>query len=269
MLICITTDLVRSRGSSDPGTDSGKEYRYMSIVRKIVLVICLIVFVGSAGVLADYFINGIREQNALEGLKDLQTGREDLITDKGTVIGKYADLYLANSDIIGWIKIEDTRVDYPVMQTKDDPEFYLHRGFSKEYTGSGVPFMDAASDIFIPTSNFLIYGHHMKNGTMFADIRACRNEAFFRSHLTGYYTTPQRQYRLEFFAFLVVDASAPIFTVSFEDAAAREALLRYIDETAMYRTELAVTADAHLFSLSTCTYEFDDARAVLVGVVAP
>ena len=66
----------------------------MGTGRKIILVICLIVFVGSAGVLLDYFINGMREQNALEGLKDMQTDREDLVTDKGTVIGKYADLYL-------------------------------------------------------------------------------------------------------------------------------------------------------------------------------
>lgn len=109
----------------------------MSLGRKIVLVICLIVFVGSAGVLIDYFLNGMRERTRSRVSRICRTGREDLVTDKGTVIGKYADLYLTNSDIIGWIKIEDTKVDYPVMQTKDDPEFYLHRGFSKEYTGSG------------------------------------------------------------------------------------------------------------------------------------
>ena len=60
----------------------------MGLGRKIILIICLIVFIGSAGVLADYFINGMKEQNALEDLKDLQTEREDLITDKGTVMGK-------------------------------------------------------------------------------------------------------------------------------------------------------------------------------------
>ena len=79
----------------------------MGLGRKIILIICLIVFIGSAGVLADYFINGMKEQNALEDLKDLQTEREDLITDKGTVMGKYADLYLANGDIIGWVTVED------------------------------------------------------------------------------------------------------------------------------------------------------------------
>ena len=142
----------------------------MGLGRKIILIICLIVFIGSAGVLADYFINGMKEQNALEDLKDLQTEREDLITDKGTVMGKYADLYLANGDIIGWVTVEDTKIDYPVMQTQSDPEYYIRRGFDKESTSSGTPFMDATSDIFVPTSNFLIYGHNMKNGTMFHDL---------------------------------------------------------------------------------------------------
>ena len=84
------------------------------------------------------------------------------------IAGAY--LYLANDDIIGWVTIEDTNIDYPVIQTQDDPEFYLHRGFDKEYAASGVPFMDAVSDIFVPTSNFLIYGHNMKNGTMFHEL---------------------------------------------------------------------------------------------------
>ena len=87
----------------------------MGYGRKIVLVICLIVFVGSAGVLLDYFISSMREQSALEDLSKMKTAREDLKTDKGTVIGKYVDLYLANNDIIGWVTVEDTKIDYPVM----------------------------------------------------------------------------------------------------------------------------------------------------------
>ena len=136
----------------------------MSLGRKIVFVLCLIVFVGSAGMLLNYFLTGMREQSSLEDLAKLKTEREDMKTDKGTVIGKYVDLYEANSDIIGWITVEGTKIDYPVMQTQDDPEFYLRRNFQKEHATAGVPFMDASSDIFVPTSNFLIYGHNMKNG---------------------------------------------------------------------------------------------------------
>ena len=92
----------------------------MSLGRKIIFVICLIVFVGSAGMLLNYFLTGMREQSSLEDLAKLKAERDDLKTDKGTVIGKYVDLYEANSDIIGWIQVEDTKIDYPIMWTPDD-----------------------------------------------------------------------------------------------------------------------------------------------------
>ena len=125
----------------------------MGYGRKIVLVICLIVFVGSAGMLLNYFIDGMKAQSAFDDLSKMKTEREDLKTDKGTVIGKYVDLYLANKDIIGWITVDDTKIDYPVMQTQSNPEYYLHVNFNNEYSDSGTPFMDANSDIFIPTSD--------------------------------------------------------------------------------------------------------------------
>lgn len=259
-----------------------------TVLRICVIVLCAGVFCYSAFQLGKYGLMTLKEKKTEQDLLQYRPSVEEASSSDGDGVQalpdadssagaeekqtepKYAGLVALqqkNSEIIGWISIPDSRVEYPVLQTGDNA-FYLTHNLYRQPLASGSVFMDYRCN-FETDFQTILYGHHMKNGTMFADIRACRNEAFFRSHLTGYYTTPQRQYRLEFFAFLVVDASAPIFTVSFEDAAAREALLRYIDETAMYRTELAVTADAHLFSLSTCTYEFDDARAVLVGVVAP
>ena len=168
----------------------------LGLGRKIILVICMIVFLGSASVLLDYYLNGAREQKALEGLGDMKTAAEDLVTEKGTVVGQYVELYKANSDIIGWVKIDGTKIDYPVMQTQADPEYYLHNSFEKEYAASGTPFMDAASDIFMPTSNFLIYGHHMKNGTMFRDLLNMKARSFMKSirHLSStQYTKVDRE----------------------------------------------------------------------------
>ena len=246
----------------------------MSLGRKIVLVICLIVFVGSAGVLIDYFLNGMREQNALEGLKDLQTGREDLVTDKGTVIGKYADLYLTNSDIIGWIKIEDTKVDYPVMQTKDDPEFYLHRGFSKEYTGSGVPFMDAASDIFIPTSNFLIYGHHMKNGTMFRDIEKYNDYDFYKDHKTFQFDTiykgGQGTYEViaAGYSQIYPKDSTEFKYYQYAGMTSQSDFNEYVKGVkalSEYDTGVVAEYGDQLVTLSTCAYQTEDGRFFVVA----
>ena len=259
-----------------------------AVLRICVMVLCAGVFCYSAFQLGKYGLMTLKEKKTEQELLQYRPSVEEASSsvDDATLALPDADssadaeekqtetkytglaaLQQKNPEIIGWISIPDSRVEYPVLQTEDNA-FYLTHNLYRQPLASGSVFMDYRCK-FETDFQTILYGHHMKNGTMFADIRACRNEAFFRSHLNGYYTTPQQQYRLEFFAFLVVDASAPIFTVSFEDTAAREALLRYIDETAMYRTELAVDAQAHLFSLSTCTYEFDDARAVLVGVVLP
>ena len=246
----------------------------MGLGRKIILVICLIVFLGSAGVLLDYFINGAREQGALEDLKGLQTEREDLVTDKGTIIGKYADLYLANDDIIGWVTIEDTNIDYPVMQTQDDPEFYLHRGFDKEYAASGVAFMDAVSDIFVPTSNFLIYGHNMKNGTMFHDLLEYEDKAFYEQHPTFKFDTiykggqgtyqviaagytqiyPQDSKKFKYYQYAGMTTETEFYEY-----------LRGVREISSYDTGVSAEYGDQLITLSTCAYHVEDGRFIVVA----
>lgn len=246
----------------------------MGLGRKIILVICLIVFLGSAGVLLDYFLNGMKEQNALEDLKNMQTEREDLVTDKGTVIGKYADLYLANNDIIGWITVDGTRIDYPVMQTQNDPEFYLYRGFDKEYAVSGVPFMDAASDIFVPTSNFLIYGHHMKNGTMFHDLLKYEDREFYEEHPTFKFDTiykggqgtyeiiaagytqifPKDSTEFKYYHYAGMTSETEFYEY-----------LKGIREISSYDTGVSAEYGDQLVTLSTCAYHVEDGRFIIVG----
>lgn len=246
----------------------------MGYGRKIVLVICLIVFVGSAGVLLNYFLNGMKAQNALEDLSKLKTEREDLVTDKGTVIGKYVDLYLANKDLIGWVTIEDTNIDYPVMQTKNSPEYYLDRDFNEEYIASGTPFMDADSDIFIPTSNFLIYGHHMKNGTMFNHLLKYDDEAFYKKHKTFKFDTiykggqgtyeviaagysqiyPKSSSKFKYYQYAAMTSESDFYEY-----------VRGVKELSEYDTGVTAEYGDQLVTLSTCAYHVEDGRFFVVG----
>ena len=86
-----------------------------------------------------------------------------------TAFEKYADVYAQNSDLLGWISIPGTRIDYPVMQTKDNPNFYLKHAFDKSYSSYGVPYMQENCDVGI-SDNLVLYGHHMNNGSMFSDL---------------------------------------------------------------------------------------------------
>ena len=246
----------------------------MGLGRKIILIICLIVFIGAAGGLADYFINGMKEQNAFEDLKDLQTEREDLITDKGTVMGKYADLYLANGDIIGWVTVEDTKIDYPVMQTQSDPEYYIRRGFDKESTSSGTPFMDATSDIFVPTSNFLIYGHNMKNGTMFHDLLKYEDKEFFNEHRTFRFDTiykgGQGTYEVLAAGYTEIypEDSNEFKYYQYAGITSRSDFNEYVKgvkSISAYDTGVTAEYGDQLVTLSTCAYHTDDGRFFVVG----
>ena len=239
----------------------------MSLGRKIILVICIIVFVGAAGVLLNYFITGMREQQALEDLEKLKTDREDLKTDKGTVIGKYVDLYLMNGDIIGWLEIEGTKVNYPVMWTPNDPEFYLRRNFNKEHATSGTLFLDAASDIFIPTSNFFIYGHNMKNGTMFGELKNYLDEEFRLAHPVMEFQTADGVEQYTVFAVAAVQKTDAWY--SFIDASGSEDFTEQtaaILQKSLYDTGAAPVFGQQIITLSTCYGSSKDGRLLVIGV---
>lgn len=143
--------------------------------KRIVLIICLIAFVGSGGYLAWQYSKYWVADHDFKKLSEQTKGKTDNdISLKG--------LHKKNPDLIGWIRIKDTRVDYPVMQTKNDSEYYLRRNFEKEYSISGTPFLDANSDVKLPTLNWLIYGHNMKDGSMFEDILEYGNQKFYENH---------------------------------------------------------------------------------------
>lgn len=245
----------------------------MGVLRKIVLVICLIVFVGSAGILGMYLYDSYKAQNELTGLLDM-TG-EDIETEQGTIIGKYASIWRANNDLIGWIKIDGTKVDFPVMQTKENPEFYLRRDFHGEYSTPGVPFMDAESDIFIPTSNFLIYGHNMRNGTMFHDVVKYKDEAFYQKHKTFNFDTIYKGGQGEY-AILAAGYSK-IYHTSDEvfkyyqcaGITTEEEFNAYVEgvkEISEYDTGVTAEFGDQLVTLSTCTNVNENGRFFIVGV---
>ena len=94
-----------------------------------------------------------------------------------TAFEKYADVYAQNSDLVGWITVPGTRIDYPVMQTKDNPNFYLKHAFDKSYSSYGVPYMQENCDVGI-SDNLVLYGHHMNNGSMFSDLCKYESEDF-------------------------------------------------------------------------------------------
>ena len=246
----------------------------MGLVRKIILVVCLIVFVGAAGVLIQYYYNGYKEMNSLKDLKQSEE-LEDLKTDKGIIIGKYVPIWQKNNDLIGWIRIDGTKIDFPVMQTPDDPEYYLRRDFNREHSTGGVPFMDVHSDIFMPTSNFMIYGHNMKNCSMFHDLIKYEDEEFYRDHKTINFDTiykgGQGVYQVVAAGYSqIYDKDSSKFKYyAYAGMTSEREYHEFVDgvkKLSCYDTGVVPEYGSQLITLSTCTNVSDEGRFFVVAV---
>ena len=230
----------------------------MEIIRRIIFIIALLVFIGSAGYLGLHYFEGQQTENAFRQLT--VDGGHDL-----------AALHEQNPDIVGWIKIDDTRVDYPVMWTPDDPEFYLRRNFQKEDSVAGTPFLDAASTM-PGSSNWLIYGHNMKNGTMFHDTLKYEDKAFYDGHKTIHFDTLEGEGLYEIVAVCytqIYEENAQVFKyyqyASIVDEASFDAYVQGVKALSIYDTGVTPVWGDQLITLSTCEYSVEDGRFIIVA----
>lgn len=174
-------------------------------------------------------------------------------------------LFEKNNDCIGWICISDTAVDYPVMHTPQDQEKYLRKNFDCEYSSSGVPFMQGNNTL--ESDNIIIYGHNMKNGTMFSDITKYRNETFCTEHPTIEFETGQGLKLYSVFAVVQIknNDSWYRFTIA-TDEVDYENKVALISEAALYTTESVPQFGQQLLTLSTCYGNSKSDRLIVIAV---
>lgn len=174
------------------------------------------------------------------------------------VLPQYRTLYEQNPDMVGWLRIDGTNIDLPVMQTPGDNEYYLRRGFDRLYAVGGTLFMDESCSIdpADPTANWLIYGHNMTNGTMFGQLTRYRDEAFYAQHPTFTFDTIYESGTWQVVAALDTTLGAdelPYYT--FFDAATKLEWEHRVDailELALYDTGITPEYGQQLLVLSTC-----------------
>lgn len=188
------------------------------------------------------------------------------------ILPEYAALYAQNSDMVGWIRIEDTKINYPVVQSPDSPNFYLDHGFDKEKTDYGCPYVAEICDVSKPSDNLIIYGHHKKNGTMFTALTKFQRKSFWEDHKTFTFDTLYEKQTYEVIAVfktVVYTKSAREFKYyQFADAQTPEQFDTYISkckEKALYDTGVSAEYGDKLITLSTCEYSSKNGRLVLVA----
>lgn len=181
----------------------------------------------------------------------------------------YRELQSRNPDMAGWIRIEGTRIDYPVMQTPDEPDYYLHRDFNKKKSSYGIPYMAEFCRYEEPGTNLLIYGHHMRNGAMFAALDGYTEEAYYREHPFIQFDTVDRAGSYEIAAAVRIDASGEAaiwqdLLFPSEEAVWKRAWEAFRQQS-FYQTGVDLEYGDRLLALVTCEYTLKDGRLMVVA----
>ncbi|MCM1119408.1 MAG: class B sortase [bacterium] len=191
--------------------------------------------------------------------------------EEPAILPQYEALYQANSDLIGWLSIEGMVIDYPVMRSEDD-EFYLHHNFQGEEDKYGCLYVRNRADVDTPGVNFLIYGHNMKDGSMFGDLDLYRKKSFYDEHRIICFDTLYEERRYEIVAvFLsqVYEEQDEVFKYyQFYEAETEEEFLDFYDnikELSLYDTGVTAEYGDTFLTLSTCAYHVPDGRLAVVA----
>lgn len=180
------------------------------------------------------------------------------------------DALLAQSqDVVGWLYCPDTPINYVVAQGSDN-DYYLHRFIDGSYSVSGTLFVDWLCSGSFASRNTIIYGHNMKDGSMLACIHNYNDQAYYDSHPVMYLNTPEQDYKLELFAGYITEATdAASYTIGYVDDQSFLLNISQMQARSDFRSDVTITSADSIVTLSTCTYEYNNARYVLVGKLVP
>ena len=261
------------------------------IVYNICLVVLIMVFLLSAGYLVSYFLQSKKSEDQFEKLEamidqpveeseiayvategDAEPGLEFVSIDGVLVQKQFASIYRENQDFVGWLSIEDTNIDYPVMQTPEDEEYYIHRDFYGKSSSAGTLFIDAASNVGKPSDNLLIYGHNMKSGTMFHDLLKYEKEDFYKNHKYIQFDTIYGNATYEVIAAfrtkILPEGENGFQYYTFFDAANEAEFREYVSgckALTPYTIQTSAQPGDSLITLSTCAYHTENGRFAIVA----
>ena len=272
------------------------------------LILFIGVFVVSAWYLADYFLHSKQQADQFDDLAALveaarptrpavsvlpgmdptapsapaegeQTPGETFVpmeeqVNEDGILLEYAGLYEMNPDVAGWLSIEGTRINYPVMHTPGRTDYYLQRNFGGEYSAWGCIYAREECDLEAPSDNITIYGHNMKDGSMFAGLNAYTDREFWESHRYIRFDTLTEHHTYAIFAVFTTTASegAGFAYHDFINAADEQAFDTFVAKClslSLYGTDIVPEYGDKIICLSTCEYTHTNGRLVVVAVRDP
>lgn len=253
--------------------ENNKKQKWLTVM----LVLFIFIILIGIGVIFYYLIHAKKSTDAFKVLKPREeySGREELeycLVDGQIVQAKFKDLYIKNRDFIGWISIDDTNVDYPVMQSDEDEQFYLHKNFDKGYDYAGCIFASTFSDIKKPSDNILLYGHHMNTGIMFTPLMKYEDPKWADEHKYIKFDTLYENATYEVIAAFRTQLYEPDYDgfiyYDYIDSGMKADFDNYIyniTSLSSIATNVNVKYGDKLLTLSTCAYHTLNGRFVVVA----
>lgn len=250
----------------------------VKILRKTLKVVSSLVLVMSIGILVKILvIDSYISQKAASEIQELYHHQQDSEnnndSEKAEEDSKFSELSKINSEICGWITVPGTRIDYPVLQgNKNETHFYLDHNYKREKSKYGSIFLDPICQLSENPKNCVIYGHHMADGQMFADLMKFSSLDFYKQNpLISFETIKDRNAKWKIFSVFKTNTLASqgkIFYYVVSDFADNNSFLDYVSQIRK-RSLLDIPVDVNendkLITLSTCSYEFQDFRTVVVA----
>lgn len=171
-------------------------------------------------------------------------------------------------DVVGWIYCEGTPINYPVVQGEEN-DYYLSHNYEGNSNASGSIFVDAKNRRGFVDSNTILYGHNMKDGSMFACLDNWADQAYYEEHPEMWLLTPENDYRIVLFSGYTTEADSDTYEIFTNPCEKLEEYLQHCAAQSDFRTDITLDRNGRYVVLSTCVYVFDDARYVLQGMLVP
>ncbi len=171
-----------------------------------------------------------------------------------------------NKDTIGWIYLPDTKLNYPIVKGTDN-EYYLTHMFDGKSNSSGSIFADCNSNSDFDTYNTVIYGHHMKNGSMFAVLSKYKSKAWYDEHPILWLVTPEKVLKLRVYSVYTANVSQNAWKMGFDGQREYKEWLTETKNLSEISTNIYPDENNPIITLSTCSYEFDNARLVVHATI--
>ena len=245
---------------------------------KIINIVLIVVFVIAVFNIGKIYYDYSKADSTYEEIQEEYVAAKEVVSTPEATQGSesqhpkmteppitidFGALLNRNKDVIGWLYSTDTIINYPVVQGENNDQ-YLRKDLDGKYLVSGTLFADYRNDTLGEDANYIIYGHNMKNGTMFNVLAEYKQQSYYDQHPIMYYLTPDGNYKLELFAGLVVKRDDKIYLPNQSEEAFAELIEEYRAKST-FKSDIELGHNDTIVTLSTCSYEFDHARYVVIG----